>query len=108
MDIKRHENMLDFTLNFLRPAPPKMNMRPSQIRKNLFPEYRSIVPPNEEDFESPSRKYSSKKSRSKRTTKHSSKTLDESSASASNFVDYGDDDEDVENEILELEMIVDR
>ena len=108
MDRKRNESMLDFTLNFLRPAPPKMNIRPSHVRKNLFPEYRSIVPPNEEDFESPSRKYSSKKPRPRRQTKHSSKNLDESSASAVNFIDYADDDEDVENEMLELEMIVDR
>ena len=108
MDIKRHESMLDFTLNFLRPAPPKMNIRPSHVRKNLFPEYRSIVPPNEEDFESPSRKYSSKKPRSRRPTKHGSKNWDDSSAvSGVNFIDFAEDD-DAENEMLELEMIVDR
>ena len=39
------ENMSDFTLTFLKPAPPKMSVRPSQIRKFLFPRYKSMPPP---------------------------------------------------------------
>jgi hypothetical protein len=33
--------MSDFALTFLRPAPPKMCLRPAHVRKHLFPAYRT-------------------------------------------------------------------
>ena len=45
MKLNEFPSRSDFTLTFLRPAPPKMSIRPSQLRKHLFPEYQSVPPP---------------------------------------------------------------
>jgi hypothetical protein len=45
MNVDRYEDKSDFSVLFLRPAPPKMCMRPSVIRANLFPSYQSMPPP---------------------------------------------------------------
>ena len=41
----------DAVLAFLRPAPPKMSLRQSRIRRKLFPDYKSLEP-IEIEFES--------------------------------------------------------
>ena len=43
--LEKIENISEFSLTFLRPAPPKMSIRPSQIRQHLFPSYKSVPPP---------------------------------------------------------------
>jgi hypothetical protein len=45
------ESMREFALTFLRPAPPKMSLRRSQIKKNLFPEYKSVPPPVDDEHQ---------------------------------------------------------
>jgi hypothetical protein len=44
-DLNQVNSMMDFTLKYLKPAPPKMSVKPSQVRKALFPTYKSIAPP---------------------------------------------------------------
>jgi len=48
--IRSPEPTSELALKFLRPAPAKMSIRPGYIKKNLFPEYKSIPPPDEDDF----------------------------------------------------------
>lgn len=43
--LNKFEDINEYTLTFLRPAPPKMSLKPSFIRQHLFPEYRSLAPP---------------------------------------------------------------
>ena len=45
MELKNAEIIYDPSLRFLRPAPPKMSVKPSEIRKRLFPGYTSMPPP---------------------------------------------------------------
>lgn len=42
------DDMKEYSLTFLRPAPPKMSLRPSFVRERLFPKYKSIAPPSDE------------------------------------------------------------
>ena len=39
----------DLALKFLRPAPAKMSIKPRYIKANLFPDYKSVPPPEEDD-----------------------------------------------------------
>jgi len=48
--IRSPEPTSELALKFLRPAPAKMSILPSYIKKNLFPEYRSMPPPGEGAF----------------------------------------------------------
>jgi len=45
MEVKNSENLYDPSLRYLRPAPPKMSVKPNEIRKRLFAEYKSLPPP---------------------------------------------------------------
>ncbi len=81
------EPMSELALKFLRPAPAKMSLRPSYIKKNLFPDYRSVPPPDEEDlkqldkvaagFQKRSIRLNGKKSRSERG--HTAETSEDDS-----------------------------
>lgn len=44
-NVYKIDDMKEYTLTFLRPAPPKMSLRPSFVRQHLFPEYISLAPP---------------------------------------------------------------
>lgn len=45
MNLLFFDDYKEFTLSFLKPAPPKMSVKPSKIRERLFPEYKSMPPP---------------------------------------------------------------
>ncbi len=49
LSVNRVENVGEYSLNFLRPAPPKMSIRPSKVREHLFPRYYSMPPPADND-----------------------------------------------------------
>lgn len=45
VNMNMFEDYREFTLTFLKPAPPKMSVKPSKIRERLFAEYKSMAPP---------------------------------------------------------------
>jgi hypothetical protein len=47
--LEKIENISEYSLTFLRPAPPKMSMRPAQIRSHLFATYKSVAPPVDDE-----------------------------------------------------------
>ena len=49
--INSFEDYMEFTLTFLKPAPPKMSVKPSRIRERLFAKYRSMPPPVLDDID---------------------------------------------------------
>lgn len=86
--------MADFSLTFLRPAPPKMSVKPSQIRENLFPQYKSLPPPID-DLNLLSRK--SKRPNTKRTIKFATSTSKDNSSHL-NLDDLDEVSNDPDNE----------
>lgn len=63
MELKNVELMSDPSLRFLRPSPPKMSVRPSEVRRHLYSDYASMPPPILNDNKSEN------KTNSKRTTR---------------------------------------
>ncbi len=45
IELNNIELVTDPSLRYLRPAPPKMSIKPSEIRKNLYHDYVSMPPP---------------------------------------------------------------
>ena len=44
------DSMTDYSLSFLRPAPPKMSVRPLHVKEHLFSKYKSKLPPEEYEY----------------------------------------------------------
>lgn len=93
------EPMSELALKFLRPAPAKMSLRPGYIKKNLFPEYKSVPPPDEDEFKQLDKlavggfqkrtlRLNGKKTRSERT--HTAESEEEDS----------DEDDDLEGQLI--------
>lgn len=93
------EPMSELALKFLRPAPAKMSLRPGYIKKNLFPEYKSVPPPDEDEFKQLDKlatagfqkrtiRLNGKKTRSERT--HMTESEEEDS----------DEDDDLEGQLI--------
>lgn len=99
MNLNKFESMNEFALTFLRPAPPKMSVRPSQIRRHLFPKYKSMPPPVDD------LNLLGKKSDSKRKIKFLFKS--EHADFVNDQDTFDDEDEADDNELIEdsdLEM----
>lgn len=62
MELNVHENMNEYSLTFLRPAPPKMSVKLSSVRESLFAKYKSSPPVVNNIIESSSINRSIKKS----------------------------------------------
>jgi hypothetical protein len=109
LNVNRVENMGEYSLNFLRPAPPKMSIKPSKIREHLFPKYYSMPPPVDNEQLLSNKKHglgrTSKNSYSKifykyddGMSKHSHKNSHHSNGSRHEF-SYPDDDAEDEDEL---------
>lgn len=93
MNLNGYSSIGEYTLTFLRPAPPKMSLRPSFIRQHLFPQYKSVRPPTTSEFQAISGKHS-KTAVTERFYKKSTINLIESSLAD----ELGIDDDLGENE----------
>lgn len=93
------DNMTEFALTFLKPAPPKMSVRPSRIRQHLFPKYKSLPPPVDD------LNLLGKKSTSKKRLK----SFYEASAENKEELDEDEDeDELVDDSDLEMQFILEK
>lgn len=104
MSIDRMENMAEFSLTFLRPAPPKMSIRPARVREHLFPEYYSMPPPVDDfklddDDENKSKKSSAIGKKFFKFSRSGGRTTEE------DLIE--DEDSDLEDEIF-LEKLLNR
>ena len=125
LNLERIENISEFSLTFLRPAPPKMSMRPTQIRGHLFPNYKSVPPPVDDENllkkaprSSPRRiKLGSIKSKSLiRSAPNSAKfnqieELDESDdlkSKKSSLINIEEDEDDFEDSEMEFQCILEK
>ncbi|RNA21304.1 hypothetical protein BpHYR1_037742 [Brachionus plicatilis] len=86
----------EFTLTFLKPAPPKMSVKPSRIRERLFAEYRSMPPPLDD-----MNLLANKKRNKVKMFANGSDSLDEENGD-------GSDEESVDESALEFELILDK
>jgi hypothetical protein len=105
---------MEFTLRYLRPSPPKMSVKPSYIRKNLFPKYKSLPPPQ---FHPKSSHHSSSSSHKKISAIKKRSTLNNSNSNNSqtgayeyiNENEYDEDEEDlIDDSYLEMQYIIEK
>ena len=116
-------NTAEFSLNFLRPAPPKMSVRPSEVRKRLFATYVGNQMPPTSRIASHSNSSTKRKlnklnnfasSKASKLNSVSLRFTDEYNGDSDNALgDDGndnddDDDDDDDDSELEFNAIVDR
>lgn len=94
MELSENELIVDPSLRFLRPAPPKMSIRPAEIRKNLYPAYASFPPLDLNAIIPEKKTMSASKSNSKSVKRNKLKTK------TINYSDFDSDDSDFLDETL--------
>jgi hypothetical protein len=103
---------MEFTLKYLRPSPPKMSVKPSYIRKNLFPKYKSLPPPkfhpkSHQSSSSSHKKISAIKKRQTLTNSHSNN----SQTGAYEYInenEYEDEEDLIDDSYLEMQVIIEK
>lgn len=96
--INSFQDYVEFTLTFLKPAPPKMSVKPSKIKERLFAKYKSMPPPVLDDMDFLNIK---KKRKKFNNQSKSGEDLDQ------NEWDSGDEESEHESE-MEFRLILDK
>ena len=98
MKILSPEPILELALKFLRPAPAKMSIKPSYIKKNLFSEYQSVPPLEEDEFRNDEKPVFQKRSIKLNSKKKRNETAD---------IDTEEENSDEEND-MEAQLILNK